>query len=75
MPHDASNLWKWTEVEEREFQASKQLLLMSDVLVHYMTPSWNLSCRVMHPPTVLAQYSLTTCQMAQKDWLGLPHGH
>ena len=35
MPHDASNLWKRTEVEESAFQASKQLLLLSDVLVHY----------------------------------------
>ena len=35
MLHDASNLCKWTEVKERAFQASKQLLLMSDVLVHY----------------------------------------
>ena len=31
----ASNPWKWTEVEERAFQASKQLLLTSEVLVHY----------------------------------------
>ena len=31
----ASKPWKWTEVQERAFQASKQLLLTSDVLVHY----------------------------------------
>ena len=30
----ASQSWKWTEVEEHAFQASKQLLLTSDVLVH-----------------------------------------
>ena len=27
--------WRWTEVEEQAFQASKQLLLSSQVLVHF----------------------------------------
>ena len=31
----ASKPWKWTEVEEHAFQESKQLLLTSDILVHY----------------------------------------
>ena len=74
MPHDASNLWKWTEVEERAFQASKQLLLMSDVLVHY-DPKLELvlSCDASSygVGTVLSHYMPD----GDEDWLGLPHGH
>ena len=30
-----STKWKWSKVEQQDFQASQELLISSDVLVHY----------------------------------------
>ena len=47
--------WKWTQTESKVFQASKDLLLSSQLLVHF-DPNKELICRVMHEDMELEQY-------------------
>ena len=58
--------------EERAFQASKQWLFTSDVLVHYDP---KLELVLLCDASCYGVRAVLSHQMAQKDWLGLPHEH
>ena len=69
-----TQIWKWTQTESIAFHASKDLLLSSQLLVHF-DPNKELICRVTHQDMELEQYQLTECLTILKNPLGMYHGH
>ena len=68
-----STKWRWNDKEKKAFEASKKLLLSSQVLTHY-NPELQLvlACDA-------SQYGLLCChngiQMEKRDQLDMPQGH